>query len=133
MRLLFATLVLLAVPVLAQERTSLAARAPAGATAYVEVRGLGERVDKLWASPLADSIRAHPATKKWLDSADGQKFMFGQGMPGMLGLDLRGLIKEVGKGDIAVAVYGNPQNALVLLELDPKLANRIVGSLCINR
>jgi len=130
MRLLFATLVLLAVPTFAQERTPLAARAPAGATAYVEVRGLGERVDKLWASPLADSIRAHPATKKWLDSAEGQKFMFGQGMlQGMLGLDLRGLIKEVGKGDIAVAVYGNPQNALVLLELDPKFANRIVGAI----
>ena len=56
--------------------------------------------------------------------------MFVQGMPqGMLGVDLRGLIKEIGKGEIAVAVYGQPQDALVLVELDPKLANRIVGAI----
>jgi len=130
MRSLIAVLFVLAAPVFAQERSSIASRAPAGATAYVEIRGLGERVDQMWASPLADAIREHPATKRWLDTADGQKFMFGQGMlQGMLGLDLRGLIKEVGKGNIAVAVYGQPQDALVLIELDPKLANRIVGAI----
>ena len=130
MRSLVALLVLLVAPALAQERSSIAARAPAGATAYVEIRGLGERADQLWASPLADAIRNHPGTKQWLDTAEGQKFMFGQGMlQGMLGLDLRGLIKEVGKGNIAIAVYGQPQDALVLIELDPKFANRIVGAI----
>jgi len=135
MRLVFAALVIFAAPqwsapLLAQERTPLAERAPAGATAYVEIRGLGDRVEKLWDSPLAEAIRQHPATKKWLDSADGQKFLFGQGMvQGMVGLDLKALIKEVGKGDIAIAVYGLPEHALVLAELDPKLANRIVGAI----
>jgi len=138
MRPIFAALILLAVPALAQEvaqevtqeRTSIAARVPAGPTAYVEIRGLGERVDKLWSSPLADAIRAHAATKKWLDTAEGQKFLFGQGMlQGMLGADLKGLIKQVGQGEIAVAVYGRPKDALVLVEVDPKLANRIIGAI----
>ena len=57
MRPFFIALLLLATPALAQEADSLAARVPSGAGAYIEIRGLGERVDQLWESPLADAIR----------------------------------------------------------------------------
>ena len=127
---LLALLVLLALPALAEEQQSLAARLPAGATAYLEVRGLGQRIGALWDSPLADSIRNHPAMTRFLASPEGQKFQMGQGMlQGMIGMDLKTLLQEVGKGQIAVAVYGKPQNSVLVLEIDPKLANRIVGAI----
>jgi hypothetical protein len=128
-RPIFAALVLLTAPALAQERAPIAARVPSGATAYFEVHGLGDRADKLWDSPLADAIRSHPATLKFLESAEGQKFQFAQGMlAGAVGLDIKGLLKEIGKGEIALAVYGKPNNSVLLVEMDPKLANRMVGA-----
>ena len=54
---------------------------PAGASAYLEVSGLGERVGALWDSPLADSMRKHPAMVKFMASPEGQQFKMGQGMP----------------------------------------------------
>jgi len=130
MRLALVALVLFALPSLADDSPPIAARMPAGATAYFEVNGLGQRVQALWESPLADSIRNHPAMLKFLASPEGQKFQMGQGMlQGMLGMDAKTLLQEIGKGQIAGAMYGTPQNLLLVLEIDPKLANRPVGAI----
>ena len=99
MRTTLATILLLALPAFAGEQPSIAARMPAGATAYFEVDGLAERADRFFASPLYKAVRDHPTTQKFLASPEGQKVMFGQGMlQGMIGLDVRGLFRELGKG-----------------------------------
>ena len=47
MRLALTALILLTLPAFADESPSIAARMPAGATGYLEVSGLGQRVEAL--------------------------------------------------------------------------------------
>lgn len=129
MRTTLVALILAATAAVAEERASIAARVPAGATAYFEIDGLAKRADELFASPLYRSIREHPTTKAFLASPEGQQFLFAQGMlQGMIGVDARGLLKAVGQGRIAGAVYGAPQESVLLVEMDAGLAQRMVGA-----
>jgi len=130
MRKALVVLILAASAAVAEERESIAARVPAGATAYFEIDGLAQRADALFASPLYRSIENHPTLKAFLASPEGQQLRFAQGMlQGMIGVDVRGLVKAVGSGRIAGAMYGTPQNAVLLVEMDAALAQRMVGAL----
>ncbi|MHC4849227.1 MAG: DUF3352 domain-containing protein [Planctomycetota bacterium] len=130
MRTILAALILIAAPALAEERQPIAARVPAGATAYFEVDGLARRTEEFFESPLFAAIKNHPTTQKFLASPEGQKLQFGQGMlQGMIGLDVRGLLKAVGQGRIAGAFYAQQNQAVLLVEMDPKVAQRLIGAI----
>jgi len=119
-------LCLLLTPVLAEE-ADLARRFPAGATAYVEARGLAGKLDAIVESPLGRSVRAHPAFRQFLKSPEGQKLFFGQAMlQSATGHDLRGVLRVLAGKRIALAVYGRPQRVLALAEVDAKGARMLL-------
>jgi hypothetical protein len=120
-------LFLLAAPLLAEEQT-LASRLPPGATAFVEARGLGAKVDALLASPLGRKLKEHPATQAFLESPQGRKLQLGEAfLRGATGLDFLGVFKAVAGKEIAAAIYGKPQRALLLARVDPAVVERLLA------
>ncbi|MHC4959931.1 MAG: hypothetical protein ACYTGN_16320 [Planctomycetota bacterium] len=128
MRLALAVCLLVA-PALAGEQ-SLASRFPAGASAYVEVTGLGERVDGFLASPLGTSLSNSPIwaqLRKDPDSQEGLEQL--EALTRATGLDAPALLKAVAGRGIAFAAYGTKARVVLMARMDAGTAERLIAGI----
>ncbi|MDH3591592.1 MAG: hypothetical protein OER88_06920, partial [Planctomycetota bacterium] len=136
---LVAALCFLALPLFAQDAAPeakqapaappIATRLPAGATAYLEVNDVAGKVRAFLDSPLGLEIREHVAVKAFLDSPQGKQLRIGDAfLKGINGKGMLGLLDTIASSEIAVAVYGQPQNAVVVARVHPLQTKQLLAA-----
>jgi hypothetical protein len=118
---------LLVAPVLAGEE-SLASRFPAGASVYVEVTGLGARVDRLLASPLGAALAASPIWARLRDDPESREGLEKlDALTNATGLDVPALFRAIAGRGLAFAAYGNKGRVVLMARMDRAAAERLVA------
>ncbi|HEX5138486.1 MAG TPA: hypothetical protein VFY93_16050, partial [Planctomycetota bacterium] len=121
------SLLLISLPAIAGEE-SLADRFPKGATAYLEARNLGKKLDDVLASPLAAALKENAALRQALAAPQMAQALFAEALvKGSTGYDFQGLFRAVAGREIAAAAYGSPQRLLLLARVEPEAATRIIA------
>jgi len=110
----------------AEPAAAVRGRLPEGAVAYVETAGLGGKVAAVVASPLGESIAAHPAVQAFQNSPEGLKAKWGRMfLRGATGRDLVGVLEAVAGRRVGVALYAEKKIALVA-QVDREILDRLL-------
>jgi len=119
-------LFLFAIPALAEG--SLAKKFPAGASAYLEVAGLGQKLDAVLETPFFTSLQANPRIQALLSApqvvAARAKF---DSVRKATGFDEIGLLKAVAGRRIAVAIYGSNARIVAMARMNGQQAERLMS------
>jgi hypothetical protein len=110
------------------DEVALADRFPKGASAYLEARDLGRKLDDVLASPLAAALKGHAGLKQALATPEMAQLLFGEAfVKGATGHDFLGLFRALAGREVAVAAYGSPQRLLAIARVEPAGMEQILA------